>query len=154
MLENEKNYLRCLSFCTADNYRLQEAAAFFKKKGYDSRLYRDVLYLANLKKTGDIFIFNHGCFVIWNCRKNAEDKLIEYLKEFSIDPLRRIEVDQFYYHYGDTTKINPDEKLRVDIITLGLDDPFLKLAISYGLAQSIKLESLEETIKDTIQEND
>lgn len=154
MSKQHKTYLRCLSFCTADSYRLQEAASFFKKKGYDARLYRDVLYLSNQKKTGDIFLFNHGCFVIWGAKTGAEDKLIEQLKEFSIDPLRRIELDKLYYHYGDTTKINPDEKLRMDIITLESDDPLLKLAISCGLAQSIKLESLEETIKDTIQEND
>lgn len=154
MIKQHKTYLRCLSFCTADSYQLQEAANFFKKKGYHSRLYRDVLYLTNQKKSGDIYIFNHGCLVMWGFRKGTEDKLFDYLKEFSTDPLPRIEFDQFYYHYGDATKINPDDKLRLDIITLESDDPLLKLAISYGLAQSIKLESLEETIKDTIKEND
>lgn len=154
MKTDNTNYLCSLSFCTADSYRLREAAAFFKKKGYESRLYRDVLYLSSQKKSGDIYIFNYGCFVMWDCRKGAENKLLAQLKEFSIHPTSNIECDKFFYHYTDTTKINPDEKLRIDIITLESDDPLIKLAISYGLSQSIKLESLEETIKETIEEND
>lgn len=152
--KEQKNYQRCLSFCTADSYRLQEAMIFFKKKGYHGRLYRDVLYLTNQKKSGDIFIFNHGCVIMWGFRRGTEDKLFESLKEFSNDLLPRMEFDQFLFNYGESTKINPDDKLRLDIITLESHDPLLKLAISYGLAQSIKLESLEETIKDTIKEND
>jgi uncharacterized Rmd1/YagE family protein len=43
--------------------------------------------------------------------------------------------------------------LRIDIITLDSDDSKVKLAISYGLAQSIKLGAFEEAIKDTIKKN-
>lgn len=154
MISQHKTFLRCLSFCTAASYDLKEALVLFKKKGYNGRLYRDALHLTNQKKSGDIYLFNHGCFVMWGFRKGTEEKLFDYLKECSVNPLKRIESDQFYYHYGDHTRINPDDKLRLDVITLESDDPLLKLAISYGLAQSIKLESLEEIIKETIQEND
>lgn len=154
MIKQHKTYLRCLSFCTADSYHLREAAIFFKKKGYNTRLYRDVLHLTNQKKSGDIYIFNHGCLVMWGLRKGTEEKIFDYMKEFSNDALPRIESDQFYYDYGDLTRIIPDDKLRLDIITLESMDPLLKLAVSYGLAQSIKLESLEDKIKDTIEAND
>ncbi len=41
----------------------------------------------------------------------------------------------------------------MDIITLDSDNPQVKLAISYGLSQSIKLEVFEDAIQDTVKNN-
>jgi uncharacterized Rmd1/YagE family protein len=45
------------------------------------------------------------------------------------------------------------ERFNVDVIVLESDSVQLKLAISYGLAQSIQLESYESAIQKTIEEN-
>jgi uncharacterized Rmd1/YagE family protein len=148
-----RSYQRCVSFCTAASYDLLGLASFFKKKGYLTRLSRDSLHVANLKKPGDIFFFNHGCFVCWGFRKKFEDKLTDYVKAFEKHPLSHIEVDHLFYRYGDATTIDTHEKHRLDIITLDSDDILVKLAISYGLAQSIKLESFEEAIQEAIKKN-
>lgn len=148
-----RSFSRCVSFCTADSYDLLGLANFFKKKGYFTRLSRDVLHVTNLKRPGDIFFFTHGCFVCWGFKKPFEDKVLEYVKEFSTNHLPAIETDYFYYEYGEITNIDTHESLRLDIITLESEETQIKLAISYGLSQSIKLEAFEEAIKGAIKQN-
>jgi uncharacterized Rmd1/YagE family protein len=148
-----RSFLRCVSLCTGASYDLLGLSAFFKKKGYFTRLSRDVLHVTNLKRPGDIFFFNHGCVVSWGFKKSFEDKLISYVKDFSIHPLIPIESDHFFYRYGNESTIDTHERLRLDIITLDSEDAQIKLAISYGLAQSIKLEAFEEAIKEAIKKN-
>lgn len=148
-----RSFLRCASFCTADSYDLLGLASYFKKKNYFTRLSRDFLHVSNLKKPGDIFFFNYGCFVSWGFKKSFEDKLLESIKEYSVHPLKNIETDYFYYRYGNETNIDTHEKLRIDLITLESEETLIKLAISYGLAQSIKLEAFEEAIKEAVKAN-
>lgn len=148
-----RSFSRCVSFCTADSYDLLGLANFFKKKGYFTRLSRDVLHVTNLKRPGDIFFFTHGCFVCWGFKKQFEDKILDYVKDFSMNPLPSMETDYFYYEYGDITSIDTHESLRLDIITLESEETQIKLAISYGLSQSIKLEAFEEEIKGAIKRN-
>lgn len=146
-------YQRCVSFCTAESYDLLSISIFFKKKGFLTRLSRDALHVSHVKRTGDIFFFNHGCIVSWGLKKSVEDKLLEQVKTYATHVMPTIEIDYFYYQYGKESSIIVHEKSRVDIINLESDDVQLKLAISYGLAQSIKLEAFEEEIKDAIKKN-
>jgi uncharacterized Rmd1/YagE family protein len=148
-----KGFARCVSFCTAGSYDLLGIANFFRKRGYYTRLLRDVLHVTNLKSPGDLYFFNHGSFVAWGFKKKFEDKLLEELKAFAIQPLATIEIDNFYYRVSTETVIDVDEKYHLDIINLESDDPMLKLAMSYGLAQSIKLETFEEAIQVAIRAN-
>lgn len=148
-----RSFSRCVSFCTAGSYDILGLTNYFRKKGYFTRLLRDVLHVTNLKRPGDIFFFNHGCIVCWGFKKKFEDRLLEMAKEFSIQPSLHLETDHFYYHYGPETTIDSHEKLRLDIITLDSEDSQIKLAISYGLAQSIKLEAFEEAIQVAVRTN-
>jgi len=148
-----RSYLRCVSFCTAGSYDILGLANFFKKKAYFIRLSRDALHVTNLKRPGDIFFFNNGSFVCWGFKKHFEEKLISFVKPFAIHPLLHLETDHFFYRYGQETTIDTQEKHRLDIITLDSEDAQIKLAISYGLAQSIKLETFEEEIQEAIKKN-
>jgi uncharacterized Rmd1/YagE family protein len=150
--------MRCISFCTAASYKLSALADFFRSRHYVARLFRNVLYVTKNNKTMDIFLFSHGCFVTWGLRKKQEEKLIEFIKPFSIAPFKKseIETDRFVYHIDKETRIFPHQRFNVDVITLEkgeIDNIQIKLAISYGLAQSIKLESYEESIQKTIRAN-
>ena len=147
------SFMRCLAFCTADSYDVLGLASFFKKQGYVTRITRDVLHVAHASQKGDLFFFNFGCFVSWGLEKQFEDELLIQLPAFSGHPLQTIETDHFYYQYGDLTDIDAHEQLHVDVITLDSDDALVKLAISYGLAQSIKLEAFEVAIKEAIKKN-
>jgi uncharacterized Rmd1/YagE family protein len=148
-----KSFLRCTSFCTADGYDLLGIASLFKKKGYLTRISRDVLHITNSKRTGDIFFFNHGCIVSWGFKKNFEEKILSDIVEHSQNKLPSMETDHFHYYYGKGTSISTHERTRLDVIMLEDHDPLEKMAISYGLAQSIKLESFEEIIKDAIKKH-
>lgn len=152
-IETLGSFQRCVSFCTAGSYDLLGLANFFKKKGYFTRLSRDVLHVNNVKRPGDIFFFNHGCFVSWGFKKNIEDKLLEYVKPFSVNPLNPIEIDHLFYHQGEVMSIDTNDRLRMEIITLNTDDPQFKLAFSYAMAQSVKLEAFEEAVKDAIKKS-
>ena len=64
-----------------------------------------------------------------------------------------IESDHFYFRLGEEINIDTHERLRLDVITLENEDTMVKIAMSYGLAQSIKLEAFEEEIKEAIKKN-
>lgn len=128
-------------------------ANFFKRKGYSVKQSRDVVHITHPKKPADIFFFNHGSFVCWGLKKSQEQKFLQYVVEFSRHPSPQTETDYFCFRYGEDTTIEPHERFKVDVINLESDNAQIKLAISYGLAQSIKLEAFEDAIQDTIRKN-
>jgi uncharacterized Rmd1/YagE family protein len=148
-----RNARRCVSYCTASRYELSAIAQYFKKQAYKTSFYRDVLHITAPESNTDMFFFNQGCFVSWGLKKHQEQLIVETLKEFSIQPIENIETDYFVYRYGEEVALASHEKLNMDMITLDSDSVQLKLAISYGLAQSIKLEYYEALIQRTIQSN-
>jgi uncharacterized Rmd1/YagE family protein len=153
MTQKKPKRMRCVSFCTAISYDLAALANSLDRKSYLVKLSRDVLSLRSIRNGSELFIFNHGSFVCWGLTKRAEQKWIHYIKTFARDPLTNVEMDFFSYQIGDDTTIISHERFKLDIITLESTNPQLKLAISYGLAQSIKLESFEAAIQVTVQKN-
>jgi uncharacterized Rmd1/YagE family protein len=145
--------MRCSSFCTADSYKLLAINSAFKFKGYAVTQYRKVLHLIPPNRKGDIFIFSYGCIVIWGLTNAEEKALLQQIKLFSIKPLSNIEKDQFIFRYSDATEMTTHDRFNADIITIESDNVQILLAISYGLAQSIQLESYESAIQKTIDEN-
>ncbi len=101
----------------------------------------------------DLFFFSHGCFVSWGLSKRQEQKWVERTSEFAQGIIPVVETDHFCYRFGEETTVDTHERFRVDVITLDSDNPQIKLAISYGLAQSIKLEAFEDAIQDAIKKN-
>ncbi len=153
MAKKNQTYMRCVSFCTAESYDLSGLANSFKRKGYFTSLSRDVLHVASNKKPADIYFFNHGCFVCWGFNRRQELKWLEYVKKYSRNLLPTVENDHFCYQFGEETSIDAHERFKLDVITLDSDNAQIKLAISYGLAQSIKLEAFEDAIQVTIRLN-
>lgn len=153
VLKAKKSFLRCVSYCTAGSYDLTGIANSFKRKGYVLKQSRDVLHVSNLAKLSDVFFFAHGCFVSWGLSKRQEMQLVERISEFAKEPLATIETDHFCYRFGDDISIDSHERFKVDVITLDSDYSQVKLAISYGLAQSIKLEAFEDAIQVSIRKN-
>jgi uncharacterized Rmd1/YagE family protein len=149
----KKSFMRCVSYCTASAYDLAALSASYKRKGYISKLYRDVLHISSMDTPVDLFFFNHGSIVCWGLKKKQEQQWLERLKKFSSDPLQIIETDHFCFRFGEDTTIDTHERFKVDVITLDSDNPQIKLAISYALGQSVKLEAFEEAIKLNIKKN-
>ena len=122
--------MRCVSYCTAGSYDLSALANSFKRKGYFTRLSRDVLHIASEKKLTDIFFFNYGAFVCWGFTKRQEMKWVEYVRDFATDMLPIVEMDHFCYHYDEEVSIDIHDRFKVDVITLDSDNSQIKLAFS------------------------
>jgi len=145
--------MRCVAYCTATSYDLSALANSFKRKNYTIRLLRDVLHISSQDTPVDLFFFSHGSFVSWGLQQRQEKMWLEKLKPFSTNPSPQIEADHFCFTLGDEISIDMHERFKLDMITLDSDNPQVKLAISYGLAQSIKLEAFEDAIQKVIKKN-
>lgn len=138
--------MRCTTFCTAANYDLPRLFQSLQKFG-STQLFRDCVHIVlkeERKPKGDIFYFSYGCIVLWGFTDEEEQAILGSVKEFEKNPIPKAEIDEFTYAYGDSMKIEEDE------ILLPSKNTLTKLAISYGLAQSVKLTTFEETIQKTI----
>ena len=135
----------CCAFCSAATYMIKPLYERMRIS-HKATLYRDVLYLF-VEKEGcqfDAFFFPYGVSVFWGASKEMGLRLIQEevqaLEESHSDDL---ETDLFTYIYGDTAKFVEDE------ITLPNQDILTKLAISQGIAQSVKLGTFESSIQKT-----
>lgn len=145
--------MRCASFCTGKNYRLAAILHYYKDRGYIISLEGQVLQVYKPETNKVIFFFDHGSFVSWGFSSREEKQIIKAITPFTVVPLEEVEARFFLCRFGSTTKINPSKRFNTEVITLESDDISLKLAVSYGLAQSINLEAYEEFIQQTIKKN-
>jgi uncharacterized Rmd1/YagE family protein len=138
--------MRCTAYCTASSYSINRLL-FFLRESYYPTLYRDVLHISvetSDKKRGDIFFFPYGVTIFYGLTEEEEHRYLLDLKNFEEDPLPIREYDELSYVYGALFKIHQDE------ITLPDDHVITKLAVAYGIAQSVKLTVFENSIKETI----
>lgn len=139
--------MRCTGYCTAVSYDIPRLFQFLQVTG-TSQLFRDVIHSQPKDDKGikrDIFYYPYGVVLFWGFSKDEEHLILSSLKKFEREPLAREETDEFSFSYGDKMQIEEDE------ILLQKKDPLTKLAISYAIAQSVKLTVFEETIIRTIE---
>lgn len=147
--------MRCAAYCIAENLNLNAIFAYLKQQKYVVKLYREVLYATFPGTRAELFFFKLGSFVSWGLTRRQEMAMLKQLKDkdFVINPITNIETDYFMYSYGNKTTLRSHHRFNVDVIMLEDDDMEIKLAISYGIAQSVKLESYEESVQKTIRDN-
>lgn len=139
--------MRCTCYCTASAYEIPRLFQYLQRLG-STQLFRDVIHIQikeDKQIKGDIFYFSYGSVVCWGFSEEEEKEILQSLKEFEIESLSKIELDEFTFTYGDTIKIDEDE------IFLHNRSTLTKLAISHGIAQSVKLSTFEEVIQKTIE---
>lgn len=140
--------MRCSSYSTAFSY---DTALLFQNLQEVAKidLYRSVIHAQIKDNEGNIkdaFYFPYGVVVFWGFTEDEEKRHLHILKQFEKKPLPKIELDKMSFSYGEKIKIQADE------IILPNNDSLTKLAISYGLAQSVKLTIFEEAIQKTIDQ--
>jgi uncharacterized Rmd1/YagE family protein len=136
--------MRCTAYCSARSYDLPTLLCSIEKDFF-STSYEGSLHFKHLDR--DAFFFSFGTAVFWNCTEDQEHALLSKIKEAEKDPLTNLEFDEFSFEYGEVNKVFQDQ-----IILENPRDTLSKLAISYGLAQSIKLIIFETRIETVIQE--
>lgn len=138
--------MRCTGYCTASSYDVPRLFQTLGKLG-PVQLYKDTLHFQlreERRVRGDLFYFSYGAVVFWGFTQEEEKRFLNDLAEFERDPCSKTE-DEFTYIYGDELKIEEDE------IVLQHKSTLTKLAISYGIAQSVKLNVFEDSIFKTYE---
>ncbi|KAL0591770.1 hypothetical protein ABG067_000913 [Albugo candida] len=106
---------------------------------------RDQSSLPTEYEQKDVFYFATGCTVFWGLTRAEEQEHLRALIGFSMGPVKQVEVEDMDYVYGDSNRIVNDA------ITLSSNCASEKLAISFAMAQSAKLDVFEERVEETIQ---
>lgn len=148
--------MRTTAFCTAKTYQLSAIQRLYKRFGYQVVLLGKVLQVTSACGTVAVFFFSNGVFVSWGLSRVEELATLDHIQPYSEFPLKHIEKRYFLCCAGDKTEFKTIERFHMEMISLARDeftDFGVKLALSYGVAQSIRLESYEEAIQQTIKKN-
>ncbi|MGQ3891708.1 RMD1 family protein [Legionella sp. CNM-4043-24] len=145
--------MECLSYCIANTIDLPRLDTLFKSspERYQSVKSRDVLKISSIEKPGFVlFIFKNGTVVSWGIKRHRITGYLDTIKPYC-DRLVPFSVhDEFSYQVGDKTAIEPHDYFDVDCITMDGDNDDLKLSLSYGFSQSVKLQYFETIIEALI----
>lgn len=136
--------MRCLAYCTATSYNIKPLFNHFNQR-FKTTIYRDVVHveISAGEHIGDAFFFQYGALVCWGLTEKEEQRFLSEVKEFEIQALDDVEVDKFSFSFGESARISKDE------IILPTKEVLARLAISHGLAQSVKLGTFEMAIQKT-----
>lgn len=134
---------RCTTYCLAKRFRFGELKQALEKN-YRCTVYRDAIHI---ERGGHIFIFEYGVIVSWGIEHNEEMRLRHELAAYCIDPHAEPMTDNFSYELAAT-----QDRIYQDQISITGGSPLQLLAVSHGLAQSIKLAELEVYAEHTIEE--
>lgn len=148
--------MRCAYYCSGEAYDLHAAAQHFAKRGYYTKIYApEVLHLqfpAHDKFSGeDFFVFSYGCATFWGVSATREEEALKALVPFLQDSFERNISDSCKYQIDNSEESGIDEEN--DIISLESTDPLIKLSLSYGLSQSVRLTVFENSADRTIEAN-
>ena len=146
--------MECLSFCIAKNIDLSKIDHHFKHapEGYSSIKTRDVLKLTpHSNPHHTVFIFKNGTLVSWGIKRYQVNNYLSIIKKLVDKPVPLLVHDEFHYQYGDKTAIEPHDFFDVDCLLIEDISDELKLSLSYGFSQSVKLQYFETIIEALIE---
>jgi uncharacterized Rmd1/YagE family protein len=144
--------MKCSFYCTAEAFKVDELVKFLCQQGYEPRVFDQAIHVQNINDKNNeknIFYFTYGCVVFWGFTEAEENLFLEELSEFQINPIanRIMDVSRYLYTEEEKSFINEEE----DEIILGSSDVLIKLSLSYGLSQSVKLTAFENSVDNTIE---
>lgn len=137
----------CFAFCTASTYALKPLHEDLRTR-YRTTYFRDLLYIEIEGQPGpaDVFFFSFGAVVTWGLSKEKALEILRLVEPYQNDPVEELERDEFTFFYGEQAKIYEDEICLPDRNSLS------KLALSYAIAQSVKLGTFETSIQRTFNQ--
>ncbi|MEF9519408.1 RMD1 family protein [Chlamydia crocodili] len=141
--------MRCTAHCTASSYNLHVLFHLLKTR-FPTVLSREYVLVSseNPDKCDNIAVFfPFGVAVFWGWDEFEEIKVLQSIVTASPEILPQPEIDCYNFHYGEKLQIRRDRLILAD------SQLNTKLAISFGLAQSVKLTIFEATIYKTIEDS-
>ncbi len=146
--------MECLSFCIANHIDLSKMDNFFKHSltDYNATKARDVIKInPRNHHNHTIFIFNNGTVVSWGLKRYQIDKYLKSIRPLIEKPFAISVHDEFHYKITDRTSIEPHDFFDVDCLNIEDESDELKLGLSYGFSQSVKLQYFERIIEALIE---
>ncbi|AHE65723.1 RMD1 family protein [Legionella oakridgensis] len=145
--------MECLSFCIANSIDLSRLDNHYKTNlpHYTSIKSRDILKLGHSNTSNTVFVFKNGTVVSWGVKRHQINAYLDTIRLFADKPITFRVHDEFSYQMSDKTAIEPHDYFDVDCISIDSDSDELKLSLSYGFSQSVKLQYFE-TILETLIE--
>lgn len=137
--------MKCLTYSTAQGYKLASLFIFLQKKEKTIHRFSDVIFYQTENKF--VYVFAFGAVVFWGVDSNQAVSFIKSIEPYSDESAAQLDMDDFFYKTGSKTVI---DEINNTIILENETDAFYKLSLSYALAQSIKLASHEKELKLTI----
>ncbi len=132
------------AYCTATSYNIKDIFNHYQEN-FTCTLHDEDIHieipLENGK--GDLFCFAYGVSVFWGFSEIEEQTFLDELVPFEVGPCEEIESDDFSYNIGSPYKVHEDN------VTIPNLEPLTLIAVSHGIAQSVKLGSFELTIQKT-----
>jgi uncharacterized Rmd1/YagE family protein len=139
--------MKCRAYCTAKQYDLQSLSSLLKEKCLDPKVNRDVAYFEEPQSEGWVFLFGYGVAVFWAVDPGQESLFLSELKAFEKGSLKEVVMDDVTFCVGESFKIVGEQ------VVLRSHHAMDKLAISYALAQSVKLEVFEQIVEETLEDS-
>ena len=132
----------CVSYCTASSYDLKSLLTLVD--GEQAHMYRDALHVSIQvgSEQGSIFYFEFGVTVCWGLQEKQQQRFLSYAQQVQRDGLDHPIRDDFIFSFGEEATIVKDE------IVVPSRDPLSLLALSHGIAQSVKLEAFEASVQN------
>jgi len=146
--------MECLSFCIAKTIDLSRLDTYFKQTPaeFTSVKTRDVIKLNPSKnKDHTIYIFKNGTVVSWGVKRYQINEYLNTIKLQIDKPVALWVHDEFHYQVAIKTAIEPHDFFDVDCLQIEDDSDELKLSLSYGFSQSVKLQYFETIIDALIE---
>jgi len=135
---------RCTAYALARQFDfsgMQEQLA----QNFRLSQYRNALHIEDAGS--NIFLFDFGVVLFWGTDIDSEKRVLHAIEPFLVDPLAETISDDFTFDFIP----DAEARIRADHISLANDDVMTKLAISHGIAQSVKLAELESYAERTIE---
>lgn len=140
----------CSAFCIASSFKIKSLFQSLKGR-YKTTLYRDVIHIEAFKEDGediiDVFYFPYGSIICWGASLEEGKRFVSEAEDFQDQPIKEIETDHFNFSYNNQLQIIENE------IVLPDENIMTKVAVSHGLAQSVKLGAFEDTISEAFDKN-
>ncbi len=143
-LVHDASLRQCTAQCLANVFEFDELRLVLEQR-YRLVVYLDVIHIE--QANWEAFIFPYGVFVGWGMGYDDEQHLLNELRVYARQPHKAAFIDRFTYAESEnSTRIHNDH---IELATHSTRD---KLAISHGLAQSVKLMEFENQAQRTIEE--
>ena len=132
------------AICVADSFQQDKVRKLVRSlEGFSFQSSPDHLYVSK-DSWGEAMIFICGCVVFWGVDYQDVQTFLKKVKECSVDPNNH-PVDEVYnIVQGDKAGIQDSD------IILDNDNIDTKTAISYALAQAVKLKHYEDIVAETM----